>query len=527
MSSWRAGSCVLALFLGGGCGITFPGDLPIGDDDPGIIGQAGFGASGAAGTGAAGFGAAGFGAAGFGAAGRTVDPPVGGTGAAGWNRAGSGGSAGMIWGGSGGTGAPASDLDRDGFDQQTDCNDLDPSISPAAADQCCDGIDNDCDGQESPRGVACRCRPPGNRSDNDGDGWTAATGDCNDLDASFFPGNPKDACCDGFDHDCDGRDDAAGSFCDCQVDLDGDGWTPGPGGDCNDNDWRANPGQPEVCDDGVDNDCNGRFDWLDGCLPGDRDSDGYPQSVDCDDWNPSISPGAAEVCNNGIDDNCDGAIDDRRCIDDLDRDGFSRPSDCADGDPSIYPGAPEYCYDGIDSNCNGLFHEGEPGCIGDADGDGFPSDIDCDDFSPSINPGMSELCGDGWDNDCDGLVDPAPRCTEERDWDGDGYPWTKDCQDGDSSIFPGSPFERCCDNLDSNCDGWDEPIGVMCSCNGIQGDNDGDGFGVGFSQPGLADCNDQDANVFPGAPEICADGKDNNCDSRVDSSDPGCITVPL
>lgn len=43
------------------------------------------------------------------------------------------------------------------------------------------------------------------------------------------------------------------------VDQDGDGYTPREG-DCDDLDAARRPGQPEVCFDEVDNDCNGLWD---------------------------------------------------------------------------------------------------------------------------------------------------------------------------------------------------------------------------------------------------------------------------
>lgn len=46
------------------------------------------------------------------------------------------------------------------------------------------------------------------------------------------------------------------------LDVDGDGWTPREG-DCDDTNADASPGKPEVCDDHVDNDCNGLYD--EGC----------------------------------------------------------------------------------------------------------------------------------------------------------------------------------------------------------------------------------------------------------------------
>ncbi|MBI5058124.1 MAG: putative metal-binding motif-containing protein, partial [Nitrospirae bacterium] len=50
-------------------------------------------------------------------------------------------------------------------------------------------------------------------------------------------------------------------------------------------------------------------------------------------------------------------------------------------------------------------------------------------------------------------------------------------------------------------------------------DVDGDGYGspgdISCPKGKLTDCNDNDNKVYPGAPKIC-DGKDNNCDGRLD-----------
>jgi Putative metal-binding motif len=52
------------------------------------------------------------------------------------------------------------------------------------------------------------------------------------------------------------------------VDADGDGWVAAenecvPGGDCNDANPSVNPGAEEVCDNGIDDNCNGQTD--EGC----------------------------------------------------------------------------------------------------------------------------------------------------------------------------------------------------------------------------------------------------------------------
>lgn len=335
----------------------------------------------------------------------------------------------------------------------------------------------------SPAGSWAAGQGGGGGTDRDGDGWTSQAGDCNDLDSTRYPGNPSDACCDGFDGDCDGRDAPQGADCGCvwETDADGDGWYAGlgPQSDCDDADFETNPGALELCGDGRDNDCDGSFDGADGCVELDRDGDGFTPPFDCDDFQAGVNPKA-----------------------------------------------PELCRDGFDNDCNGLFDAADAACPFDADGDGYTSEVDCDDTNALIHPDHPELCGDGFDNNCDGLVDPYPLCTTEQvDWDGDGYPFELDCNDGNSMVFPGSPWEACCDGIDSDCDGVEVPVGSNCTCN--VNDADGDGFGIGNAQPGQADCNDQDATINPGAGENCNDGRDNNCDARVDSADPSCVSVPL
>jgi len=238
----------------------------------------------------------------------------------------------------------------------------------------------------------------------------------------------------------------------------------------------------------------------------DNDGDGYSNhpDVDCNDGNASINPGASEICD-GLDNNCDGQIDEGLTfVDyyaDIDSDTFGDPNstistcdgapsgyvtdntDCNDNDVNINPDATEILDNGEDDDCN-------PGTLDssadiDDDGDGFTeNEGDCDDTKAAINPNAVEIC-DGIDNDCDGDIDDADsnidassQSTWYADTDEDGF--------GDS----GSILLACV-----------QPVGYVA-------DN--------------TDCDDNEANAFPGNTEVC-DGIDNDCDGDIDDADASII----
>jgi hypothetical protein len=266
-----------------------------------------------------------------------------------------------------------------------DCDDNNAQSRPGLAENCYDGIDNDCNGIIDID------------ADGDGDGYTTCQGDCNDSDISIYPTNQE--LCNGIDDDCDGRVDEG-------FDNDLDGYMSCLACsdtyftcDCDDSNALSHPNAPENCYDGIDNDCDGEVDQT-GI---DEDKDGWEVcDGDCDDNNKWRSPGTPERCN-GIDDDCDNEIDNGY---DKDGDGMTRcTGDCDDSNPSIYFGATEICND-VDENCDQSLGEGS-----DDDEDGWLNQDcggeDCDDLNAAIGPDQVEICDDGLDNNCDQGVDTA------------------------------------------------------------------------------------------------------------------------
>ena len=294
--------------------------------------------------------------------------------------------------------------------------------------------------------------------DSDGDG-SPSTEDCDDLDATVNPSAAET--CDGRDNNCDGQTDE-GVLTTTSTDGDGDGYgddstataacepTAGAveiGGDCDDGDERYNPGAAETdCADPNDYNCDGSTGYADG------DADGYAACAECDDSDAGVNPGATEICDDR-DNNCDGVTDEgvtETWWQDTDNDSFgdadyayvgcAQPEgytdnilDCDDGDGAVNPDADEVC-DGLDNDCDGTIDGADAIDLStyyaDDDNDGFgdasapltaceaPSGAvddnnDCDDDDSDSYPGAAEAC-DNTDNDCDTSTDEdVCECTFE------------------------------------------------------------------------------------------------------------------
>lgn len=74
-----------------------------------------------------------------------------------------------------------------------DCNDDNETVFPGAVEVLCNGVDENCNGDED------------DDQNKDGDPVSLCDGDCDDTDPANFPGNRE--ICDGQDNNCDGQID--------------------------------------------------------------------------------------------------------------------------------------------------------------------------------------------------------------------------------------------------------------------------------------------------------------------------------
>jgi len=130
------------------------------------------------------------------------------------------------------------------------------------------------------------------------------------------------------------------------------------------------------------------------------------------------------------------------------------------------------------------------------------------------------------------LLGQIPVCIED-DSDGDGFGVANDCNDMNADIHPDAI--EVCNLIDDNCDGYidegfPETTYYLDSDSDMSGDQNQsivacllpDGY-VENSD----DCNDEDANIHPGATEVC-NGIDDNCNALVDQAEvPNNIMCPL
>ena len=330
--------------------------------------------------------------------------------------------------------------------------------SSGSTAETCNGVDDDCDGVADEE--VCACTPFSTRACPSGIGGVCAAGlqTCSGDGRGYSPCLPTttpspDVCADGIDNDCD---DTADEGCDCA------------------------PGASRTCVTTLPGAC----------------SVGSQACTDGLEWGPctpTVTP-LTETCD-GLDNDCDGTADEEVC--------------------ACTPFAPRACATSLPGSCSA----GIQTCAGD--GRGWNACI------PSLTPTV-DICGDGVDSDCDGSADEGCSCTAGASQScltglfGACSSGSQICNAGRtwSPCLPSAgPSSEICNGIDDDCDGNADDDGV-CTCT------------VGASASCLTDLAGVCAGgtmtcvsggrgftaCLPGAagsPEVC-NGLDDDCDGTAD-----------
>jgi hypothetical protein len=146
--------------------------------------------------------------------------------------------------------------------------------------------------------------------------------------------------------------------------------------------------QLEICNDGLDNDCDGRKDMFDICYePGTCNDEIQNQNEVCIDVGGICGneESSEEICNDELDNDCDGQID-------------SLDSDCINNQEECSSTSTQICSTGLLGICS----DGTKTCDSSGSWQNCIQNIQEE----------TEICNDELDNDCDGQIDEAD-CKEE------------------------------------------------------------------------------------------------------------------
>lgn len=279
----------------------------------------------------------------------------------------------------------------------------------------------------------------------------------------------------------------------------------GHGSECEDeSDCHLPETVPEDCAEAV---CESGYCLF---LAKDEDNDGFPTRR-CTSREPGVAVVTGSDCNDSSDE--------------VNPNGWDGPADkdFEDG-----------CNDDIDQDCNGLYDDatlndgtscvcipGQTGSCGTSEV-GWPlnfPELVAGEPLGACRLGSRECLPNGSWGQCVGAVGPSPETCDGKDNDCDGIPSLEDVDDlVDISTYA----------CDGDNDGYLDPNSVieLSSCSEPTescGTDDG-GRWISNPLPGAyTDCDDDDANAFPGHIELC-DEIDNNCNGVVDDSPPNAPT---